>query len=158
MKRRKKVKELRVFDLLKQECGDPDEYNQRVAKQCGGKHAEEKELGYDYNTHKIYIEVDENQHKSYCELGEQNRMKNIYMNDGGIPILFLRYNPDSYKTDGKKQHISQEKRESELVKWVKYYRDVETLQGYDLSVQYLFYTDSDNTKLNKMDPYAMQNS
>jgi hypothetical protein len=157
MKRRKKVKELRVFEILKSKCGDPDEYNKRVSSNCGGKNAEEKEFGYDFNTHKLYIEVDENQHKSYCELGEINRMKNIYMDDGGVPIIFLRYNPDNYQLNGKKQTISQEKRESELVKWVKYYQNLKNIQGYDLSVQYLFYTDGDNTKLHNIEPYATPN-
>jgi hypothetical protein len=153
MKRRQKVKELRVFNILTCEYCKPHEYNVRVSSSCGGKHSEEKEFGYDFGTHKLYIEVDENQHKSYCELGEINRMKNIYMDDGGIPILFLRYNPDNYQTNGKKQNTSQKKREIELIKWIKYYENFENLKGYNLSVQYLFYTDGDNTKLHNIEPY-----
>ena len=80
-------------------------------------------------------------------------MKNIYMDDGGIPVIFIRYNPDNYKTNGKKQDTSQQKREVELVKWIKYYQQFENIQGYNLSVQYLFYTDGDNTKLHEIEPY-----
>ena len=76
------------------------------------------------------------------------------MYDGGIPIIFLRYNPDNYQINGKKQNISPQKREIELVKWVKYYQNVDNIQGYDLSVQYLFYTDGDNAKLHNIEPYA----
>ena len=154
MKRRQKVKEIRILNILKCEYGEPHEYNVRVSSKCGGKNSEEKEFGYDFGTHKLYIEVDENQHKSYCELGEINRMKNIYMDDGGVPVIFLRYNPDNYQTNGKKQNTSQQKREVELVKWVKYYQNVDNIQGYDLSVQYLFYTDGDNTKLHNIEPYG----
>jgi hypothetical protein len=154
MKRRQKVKELRVFQVLKCEYGEPDEYNIMVSSKCGGKNSEEKEFGYDFETHKVYIEVDENQHKSYCELGEINRMKNIYMDDGGIPILFLRYNPDNYQTNGKKTNTPQKKREDELVKWLKFYENFDNINGYNLSVQYLFYTDGDNTKLHNIEPYG----
>ena len=154
MKRRQKVKEIRILNILKCEYGEPHEYNVRVSSKCGCKNSEEKEFGYDFGTHKLYIEVDENQHKSYCELGEINRMKNIYMDDGGVPVIFLRYNPDNYQINGKKQNTSQQKREVELVKWVKYYQNVDNIQGYDLSVQYLFYTDGDNTKLHNIEPYG----
>ena len=153
MKRRQKVKEIRVFNILTSEYGKPHEYNVRISSKCGGKNSEEKEFGYDFGTHKLYIEVDENQHKSYCELGEINRMKNIYMNDGGIPVIFLRYNPDNYQINGKKQNIPQQKREFELIKWVKYYQNIDNIQGFHLSVQYLYYTDGDNTKLHKIEPY-----
>ena len=153
MKRRKKIKELRILKILESKYGKPHEYNIRVSSQCGGKNSEEKEFGYDFNTHKLYIEVDENQHKSYCEVGEINRMKNIFMNDGGIPIIFIRYNPDNYKINGKKQKIPQQKREDELIKWIKYYKYINNIKGYYLSVQYLYYTDKDNAKLHKIDPY-----
>ena len=153
MKRRQKVKEIRVLNMLTREYDKPHEYNVRVSSSCGGKNSEEKEFGYDFGTHKLYIEVDENQHKSYCELGEINRMKNIYMDDGGIPIVFLRYNPDNYQINGKKQNTPQQKREAELVKWVKYYQNIDNIQGFYLSVQYLFYTDGDNTKLHNIEPY-----
>ena len=120
---------------------------------CGQRHSEEKEFGYDHGTHKVYVEVDENQHKSYCEQGEINRMKNIYMDDGGVPVLFLRYNPDNYTVNRKKQTIPQGKREVELIKWLKFYENFDNLKENHLSVQYLYYSDGDNMKLHKIDPY-----
>jgi hypothetical protein len=57
------------------------------------------------------------------------------------------------KENGKKQNTSQQKREIELLKWVKYYENVDNIR-YDLSVQYLFYTDGDNAKLHNIEPYA----
>lgn len=62
-------------------------------------------------------------------------MKNIYMNAGGIPIVFIRYNPHNFKTDGKRKVFS--KREDLLIKWLKQYEN----EGvkYDLCVNYLFY-------------------
>jgi hypothetical protein len=46
---------------------------------------------------KIIIEIDENQHKSYSSECEKSRMMQIHQDFGGIPIIFIRYNPDSYK-------------------------------------------------------------
>ena len=76
------------------------------------------------------------------------------MDDGGLPVIFLRYNPDNYKTNGKKQDTPQKKREFELIYWIKYYENFENLKRYNLSVQYLFYTDVDNKKLHYIEPYA----
>ena len=82
--------------------------------------------------------MDENRHKSYCELGEINRMKNIYMNEGGIPIVFIRYNPDNFKDDNNKtKKLSQAKKEELLIKWLKYYE--KNGVKHNLSVNYLFY-------------------
>jgi len=153
MKKRKKHKELRILRLLENDYKKPDEYNKRVAFDCGQRNSEEKEFGYDHGTHKVYIEVDENQHKSYCEVGEINRMKNIYMDDGGIPIVFIRYNPDNFYMDGKKQNVPQGKREAELIKWLNFYENIANLQNNPLSVQYLYYSDGDNLNLQKINPY-----
>ena len=116
----------------------PTEYNVRVDRDCGGVNSEEKEIGFDFGKYIVFLEVDENRHKSYCELGEINRMKNIYMNEGGIPIIFIRYNPDNFVDNNKKkQKLSQAKREELLIKWLKHYKE----EGvkYHLSVNYLFY-------------------
>lgn len=90
-----------------------------------------------YNS--IFLLVDENQHKSYCEQGEIGRMKNIYHAEGGISVIFIRYNPDNFKVGGKRQNLSQAKREELLIKWCKYYED--KIPENPLVVNYLFYDD-----------------
>jgi len=45
----------------------------------------------------IILEVDENQHKSYaceCEIG---RMIQLHQDFGGVPLVFIRYNPDNFR-------------------------------------------------------------
>jgi EsV-1-7 cysteine-rich motif len=42
----------------------------------------------------IIVECDEHQHKSYTEQCEVTRMVNISMSFNGLPIFFIRYNPD----------------------------------------------------------------
>ena len=138
LKKHQKVKEKRVLELLKRKFKEPTEYNVRVSRECGGVHAEEKEIGYDFGTHMLFVEIDENRHRSYCELGEVNRMKNIYMNGGGMPLVFIRYNPDNFIShNGKRQKLCQADREELLLKWVKAYEA--TVPRSCLSVNYLFY-------------------
>jgi hypothetical protein len=138
-KKNQKLKEKRILGILTAEYKEPTEYNIRLDRDCGGNNREEKEIGYDFGTHKLFIEVDENQHKSYCEQGEIGRMKNIYHAEGGISVIFIRYNPDNFKSGGKRQNLSQAKREELLIKWCKYYED--KIPESPLVVNYLFYDD-----------------
>lgn len=53
---------------------------------------------YDFGDKIIILECDENQHKDRsCEC-EQVRMVNIGQSFGGIPVYFIRFNPDEYIT------------------------------------------------------------
>ena len=58
------------------------------------------------DTVKIVLEVDEHQHKDRPELCECTRMVNISQQFGGLPVIFLRYNPDNFKVGGIKQEVS----------------------------------------------------
>jgi len=62
-----------------------------------------------HNTHKIVLEVDEFQHSSYAEECECIRMFNIGQTIGE-PTIFIRYNPDKYKTFKKTYNPSFKKR------------------------------------------------
>jgi hypothetical protein len=140
-----KLKENRVLKLLRENFGEPTEYNKRIPTDCGDKtekgyRLEEKEICYEINnTHKIFIEVDEHQHKSYCELGEINRMKNLFFGEGSDqPIVFIRYNPDSFlEQNGKKGKITQKEREQQLLAWFK--KVANEPPSSLLTVIYLFY-------------------
>ncbi len=80
-------------------------------------------------------------------------MKNIYHSYGGVPIVFLRYNPDNYKVDNKLHKTAQVTREDTLIKWVIHIQN--TIPEYDCYVKYLYYNNyqtSDITFL-EIDPY-----
>jgi hypothetical protein len=51
----------------------------------------------------IIIEVDENQHKnkSYTE-DDEARLVDIVNDARGMPVLMIRFNPDSYTCDSKR--------------------------------------------------------
>jgi hypothetical protein len=85
---------------------------------------------YDCGTHIVVVECDENQHKSYnwqsCSLNrslehmEEKRMYEI-MIAYGLPAIFIRWNPDSFKVDDEVvKKYNNDKRLEMLVKWVKY--------------------------------------
>ncbi|SPN79748.1 Hypothetical protein ZAZAV_475 [Cedratvirus Zaza IHUMI] len=65
----------------------------------------------DYGLFKVCLEIDEHQHKSYPEECELSRMGAIHQDLGGIDVLFIRFNPDSYKQEGKtiREYKSREK-------------------------------------------------
>ena len=65
----------------------------------------------DYTPFVAINETDENQHRVYSHDCEIARMATIHQDLGGIPVIFIRYNPDSYKVNGsivrKKQNREQ---------------------------------------------------
>jgi hypothetical protein len=62
------------------------------------------DLYIDLSTHIIVIENDENQHKEYEEICENKRMMEIFKDFADRPIVFIRFNCDSYlDKNGKKQ-------------------------------------------------------
>lgn len=86
----------------------------------------------------IVVEVDEHQHNSYpcdCEIG---RMLMIHQ-DIGMTTIFIRYNPDNYKVNGKtiKGSSTNPKREVVLVDTIKRLMEMEFNDG--LYVSYLYY-------------------
>ncbi len=102
----------------------------------------------DYPMFKIVVEVDENQHKSYACECEQVRMIQIHQSFGGTPVIFVRYNPDEFSTNGKKCEVTEGTRRKVLIDLLQQYRNVKEWTT-PLSVIYLFYDDYDE-KLNAL--------
>lgn len=85
----------------------------------------------------LIVEVDENQHSSYpCEC-EQSRMIQIHNDCKGTPVIFIRYNPDDYTTNGIKYPWNKS-RETTLLKVIKSFDNIDDWFR-PLSVMYLFY-------------------
>jgi hypothetical protein len=72
--------------------------------ECG---LERPDRVYDLIDKIIILECDENQHQDRNCSCEQTRMVNIGQSYGGIPVYFIRWNPDSYKPkiSNKRQEI-----------------------------------------------------
>ena len=119
---------------------------------CG---LERVDFVYDYPTYSIFTEVDETHgHRGRCLLGEINRMKNLFMSSGGKKIVFIRYNPESYRDAGNKLiKIADTIKHKVLCNWIGTFQKNEP--EYLFSVVYLFYDgfSQDNIPIFEIDPY-----
>ena len=68
---------------------------------CG---AERPDRVYDFGDKILVLECDENQHQDRACLCEQTRMVNIGQSFGGIPVYFIRFNPDDYSPENDRKN------------------------------------------------------
>jgi hypothetical protein len=147
LKKRIKQKEEAVGRLFKERIQlDLYASDQVIDSECSRRRPD---FVYHLGTHVLIIEVDEGQHKSYlCTAygddkvgrmkGENIRMVQAAQCFDGLPVLYLRYNPDAYK--GVK--VSEPERRGTLVRWVKACLVKEDwMEG--VKVKYLFYDQYD---------------
>jgi hypothetical protein len=71
--------------------------DKRVADGCS---LRRPDLMVDMGTHLVILEVDENQHTAYDSSCETKRLMQISQDVGHRPIVFIRFNPDSYTVKG----------------------------------------------------------
>lgn len=92
-----KLKENHVRDFLN------DNFNKQLIifdKVVGGCSKRRPDAYIDLFTHIIIIECDENQHQDYsCE---NKRTMELFQDFNNRPMIFIRFNPDSYILNGKK--------------------------------------------------------
>jgi hypothetical protein len=96
-----KVKENHMTDFIKEHFKDEV---MTFDKTVGGCSKRRPDVYIDKFTHVIVIECDENQHtrKEYTNC-ENKRTMELFQDFGNRPIIFIRFNPDSYiNKDGKK--------------------------------------------------------
>jgi hypothetical protein len=140
---RKHAKEKRVGDVLIANRLDNYVHDKILEGiNCG---RERPDYQYDCGSHFVYVEVDEHQHQSYvCEC-EQIRMVNI-VEARGMPVRFIRYNPDYYEPIKGQRKIKLQQREHKLIEYVKYaIKHSPMEEGCMASVLYLFYDDYDTS-------------
>jgi len=112
---------------------------------------------YDCGTHFIDIEIDEHQHKNYTngcsydlKTQELRRMIQIHeaVSKGLIPVIFIRFNPDNFKTKNKIQKVNMQKRLEILEKWVKKCMSIDISKfKQGILIKHLFYDDYDETDI-----------
>ncbi len=91
------TREAKVTEFIKQEFKELDiNYNKQIE---GGCSKNRPDIFIDCLTHSIIIEVDEHQHKnrSYTPECEIQRVNNLFTDLADRPIIFIRFNLDSYK-------------------------------------------------------------
>jgi len=96
---------------------------------------------FDFGDKIVILECDEHQHKDRQCICEQTRMVNISQGYGGLPVYFIRWNPDSYAPDvvTKKQEPV-EKRHKIVCEYIRdIRRNKVALPSGLLSVIYMFH-------------------
>jgi len=138
---RQHAKENRVRDVLEAN-GLGDHVHDRIleGQACG---RERPDFQFDCGTHFVYCEVDEHQHRSYACECEQGRMINL-VHVRGMPVRWIRYNPDVYEPMEGQRPVKLEQREKKLVEYIKWaMKHSPQEEGNVSSVLYLFYNDYD---------------
>jgi uncharacterized protein YajQ (UPF0234 family) len=90
------TREDKVTEFIKNEFKDLNiNYNKQIQ---GGCSQTRPDIFIDCLTHSVIIEVDEHQHKSksYTPECEIQRINNLFTDLADRPIIFIRFNPDSY--------------------------------------------------------------
>jgi hypothetical protein len=99
-----KTKENTVVDLIKQKYPNFDWYHDKKIKD--GCSLRRPDLILDLGSHLIDIEVDENKHNEYECSCENKRLMEISQDVGHRPIVFIRFNPDSYFNENGEKVLS----------------------------------------------------
>jgi hypothetical protein len=97
---------------------------------------------YRFDSHCIIVEIDENQHRYYKLENEQCRTNYIIsalqLEAGSeLPVVFIRYNPDSFKVNGHDVNIPETDRLEELVSRIDYY--INNIPSDLVIVEYMYF-------------------
>ena len=151
--RRYRLKEHYVGDAIKKEFGEDItiQFNKTVEGGCSKRRPD---IRLDFGSHCIMIEIDENRHLNYsCE---EKRMVDLYEDVGFRKCVFLRFNPDGYREEGKTyktpfqftttgimvvNEIEMKRRMKELLQRIHYFKSSEPNE--QLTIEYLFYGDKE---------------
>ena len=103
------------------------------------------------NGGQVFLEIDEHQHKAYDISCETRRMTTVHesiMLDPSnplvqMPLVFIRYNPDTFRVNGCLQKLTKAEREQTLMDYICGMMLDETHAG-QLQVKYMFYDTSSN--------------
>ena len=130
------------LDTREAQLGRPVSTDRAVdGGECG---ADRPDRIYDFGDKIIVVECDEYQHRDRACLCEQTRMVNIGQSFGGVPVYFVRWNPDDYAPkDSRKNPELLAKRHKlcgDLLADIKEGRAVVPAAAL-VSVIYLFYDD-----------------
>ena len=112
------TKEMKVVTFLKNNNIEFI-HNKSIGFECGNYRPD---ILIDCNTHFIVVECDENQHEGYNKNCEMARMNNIYISLG-LPVVYLRYNPDKFIHNEINKKINSKKRLNYLLERIKYYQE-----------------------------------
>lgn len=92
------AKQKSLVDYLLSNGFEPTSVDKSIYhSECG---KERPDIVFEYHDRVLIVECDEFQHKGRNCVCEQTRMVNISQAYGGLPVIFIRFNPDNYRSHG----------------------------------------------------------
>lgn len=125
------TKELIVCDYLKNK-GIEFIYNKSISFDLGN---HRPDILIKCNTHNIIIEIDEGQHKQYTKECEYSRMNDMYI-AGKLPTIFIRFNPDDFYVNGKRQRTTINIKMNKLLELIHTYKNAKNIEYIELVYMY----------------------
>lgn len=137
-----KVKENEIKKML-DEHGFEYDYDRVVDLTKGVKFR--PDFRFHCGTHVVFLEVDENQHKHRASR-EYARMTTISQAYDGLPVRFIRYNPDAYVVgdDNAERKNPSFPERATLLRYV-LQRAIDEVPNISVSIKYMFYDRRENT-------------
>ena len=139
--RRRKVKERRVFEALCAAGLVPTKYDKAMNDTSCGR--SRPDFFYDRPDRAILVECDEFQHSpsmtNYTPECELRRMLDLHAASGGLPTIFVRFNPDHFELDGVTQKIQRKRRHESLCAEIRRAMKMPAPPPGTLSVTYLYF-------------------
>jgi len=135
--RRRQVKERRVFEAL---CADglvPTTYDKAMDDTSCGR--SRPDFFYNRPDRALMVECDEFQHSNYTPECELRRMVDLHAASGGLPTIFVRFNPDPFELDGVTRKIQRKRRHESLCAEIRRAMHMPVPLPGTLSVTYLYF-------------------
>jgi hypothetical protein len=139
----RKKKEFAVKALLDVAGIKYSQHDRRVDEGCS---RYRPDFVIDCATFMLVVECDENQHASYAPECEKGRMLQLFQ-DFGMPVQFIRYNPDKYTDSKGKRIVMQGSRETLLIDTVRQVMGWETSK-FQVGAIYICYDGFDGVPKN----------
>lgn len=98
-KRRTRVRENQVANYLRDRALNWTSWNKQVSERACGIYR--PDFVFEVDTHVVILEVDEYQHARPGYTCDNARMLDVFGAYGGVPVVFLRFNPDTFACRGK---------------------------------------------------------
>ena len=103
-KRLSRVRENQVANYLRERGLHWTSWNKQLTETACGRYR--PDFAFEQNTHVVVLEVDEHQHAQPGYSCDNARMLDIFGAYGGLPVTFIRFNPDAFQLNGQTKRVT----------------------------------------------------
>jgi hypothetical protein len=102
-KRKTRVREHKVANFLRDNGFHWTSWNKQLSETACGRYR--PDFAFELPTHVVVLEVDEHQHAAPGYACDTARMVDVHGSYGGLPVTFVRFNPDAFKLAGETTRV-----------------------------------------------------